>query len=131
MKSLESSCSLRKGILAYACLALFAVSAPAALYTYYLSYVPNVLPGIDKAGNVNFQDAAGASIKITINTKVPRILAQAQGKVNNFSKRSFKAEDTFVGLSLGSAYVLSDLYTVSPKGAAAFTARVYFQEMLD
>lgn len=115
-----------KCFFAFACMTLIAASAQAKLENYYLSYVPDVLPGIDSTGNVDFGDTAAASIKITVNTKELRALAQARGKVNNFSRRSFKAEDSFAGLTLGPIEVVSDLYTVSAKGAASFVARVYF-----
>lgn len=106
------------------CLVVVAASAEAELISFSGS-LANVLPGIDAFGNADFGNTADASVKVTVNTREERILIQARGKVQNLSRRSFRAEDSFVGLQAFGLIVVSDLYQVSSRGSASFTGRVY------
>ncbi|WP_237227614.1 hypothetical protein [Rubinisphaera sp. JC750] len=106
------------------CLIVLAASADARLISFR-GTLPDVLPGIDGNGNADFGNTSDASVKVTVNTREERILIQARGKVQNLSRRSFRAEDSFVGLQAFGLVVVSDLYQVSSRGSASFTGRVY------
>jgi len=109
---------------AFMCLVLVAASADARLERYS-TYIYYLLPGITSNGNLDSLNRGDASVKATYNTKEERAYVQARGTVQNRSRRSFHAEDTYVGWNVFGFTVVSDKYSVSSRGSAYLVARAY------
>lgn len=112
----------------FLCLAMVVATAKAELITSSF-FQQSALPAVDASGNLDFNRMGPATFKTITNTSEGRSYIQARGTTQNDSRRSFRAEDSFLGFFLSNSsgvfQTVSDIYEVSPRGSAYLVARAY------